>query len=143
MTPARGAAGAARTLAMASAARARPLRDAGRRPSPPPGAFRRKRFVCGTGGGADGAAALFRVCDKRCEAAPSEGLLWYTSCGVAAEEGWHLAVLGHALALLLLALVPFRARPPTPVVEAFKLPEGGWVPCSGREGGFVRAKKVE
>lgn len=74
------------------------------------GAFSRKKFVCT---GKPEPHDLFRVCDPACgKAAATDELSWYTSCGVAAEEGWHLAVFGHALVVVALSLVPLR-RPPS------------------------------
>ena len=84
------------------------------------GAFSRKKFVCA---GQSQSRDLFRVCDARCTSAPRNRELWYQSCGVPIGEGFYSAVIGHAVIVVLLALVPFRAVTRAIPVEAFRLPE--------------------
>ena len=103
------------------------------------GAFRRKKFVCAGQDSRD----LFRVCDARCASAPRDGELWYQSCGVPIATGFYGTVGGHALLVLLLALVPFRAVARAAPVEGFKLPERyteGWAPCPDGDPGYIRAR---
>ena len=104
------------------------------------GAFRRRRFVCA---GHEDARDLFRVCDARCASAAADGELWYRSCGVPIAAGFYEALGAHALLVLLLALVPFRAVARAPPVEGFKLPERyaeGWAPSPDGHPGYSRAR---
>ena len=67
------------------------------------GGFERKAYVCSASN--DPPRDLYALCDPKCK----EGVhSFYTSCGVAPEEGWRLLVGVHALVTLLLAALPFR-----------------------------------
>jgi hypothetical protein len=74
------------------------------------GAFTRKAHTCTRDN--DPARDLYRLCDARCGHAAAPGLETHTVCGVPPEEGWLLLIAAHAVAVLLLVALPFRAPRP-------------------------------
>jgi len=69
------------------------------------GGFSRKAYVCKSTNSPS--RDLYRICDMRCDKKGETPLDFYSSCGTPPGEGWHLLVIAHALAALLLSLVPF------------------------------------